>query len=123
VRSWKHFWHRFDWIFENRKVTGPLFAVLAVLCMLSALFAEPIASLQLISLPYKLIDDSPAEAIQKTIIGFWTLFPPLWFPLEYWWAEATERPDLTRLRLGQEFAEKIWAGVVAFLAVILFAGS
>jgi len=57
--------------------------------------------------------------IEQLLFAAWTLGPPCWFVLQHrLWPPVTEGYE--RFRIHQSLLKAIWAGVLAFLAAIMF---
>jgi hypothetical protein len=58
--------------------------------------------------------------IQQVIVWcIWTVFPPLWFLLEFALFKFQD-PNFEKLKYGQDLAAKIWIAVAAVLLVLYF---
>ena len=60
--------------------------------------------------------------IQKGLIAIWGTWPPLWFLFEHyrWFDNWGDHDAVKRFQEGQKLWAKLWAGVGAILAVLLF---
>jgi hypothetical protein len=60
--------------------------------------------------------------LRKALTVIWGTWPPLWFLFEhYFWFDNWDDPDaVKRFREGRELWAKLWAGVGAILAALLF---
>jgi len=64
-----------------------------------------------------------SDAVKKWLVAFWSIAPSIWFFFEFHWARATkDETELKTVKESQEFAAKIWAGVVAALSVLYLKG-
>lgn len=57
------------------------------------------------------------SVVKNLGIAFWTIGPPLWFWLEYFWLfKCYGNPTmLEEFKHGQHVSTSIWAGVIAFM--------
>jgi hypothetical protein len=68
----------------------------------------------------------PAIKIAETIILLcWTVLPPVWFWLEYYYVykppkDARPRDDFESFKYGQDISSKIWLSVVSALLILYF---
>jgi hypothetical protein len=64
--------------------------------------------------------DRPSVQIGLSVV--WGTWPPLWFLFEYYfWFDNWEEHDAAkRFQNGQKLWAKLWAGVGAIIAVLLF---
>lgn len=60
--------------------------------------------------------------LRKALIVVWVAWPPLWFLFEHYaWFDNWEDPEAAkRFREGRELWAKLWAGVSAILAALIF---
>ena len=57
--------------------------------------------------------------LEQVLFAAWTLGPPCWFILQHHlWPSTPERQH--RFQTHQALVRAVWAGVVAFLAAIIF---
>jgi hypothetical protein len=63
--------------------------------------------------------------VVKLVSALWALVPPVYFFFEFHWARETMKTEeeLKDLQESQKMAQKIWAAVVAALAVIYLKGA
>ena len=62
--------------------------------------------------------------VVKLVSALWALVPPVYFFFEYHWARETmNAEELKNVQENQKMAQKIWAAVVAALAVIYLKGA
>jgi hypothetical protein len=67
---------------------------------------------------YSLSAYSASPARKRLILFLWTLGPPIFFYFEYFFQAPLLQPgELQRFKDLQDHASKIWAGLVAVLAV------
>jgi len=90
-------WSHLTPIFKHYSIIGAIGGVIAILCVFWAA-----------------IDAS----VSKWLVAFWSVAPPVWFFFEFHWAKNTGRNDLEDIQKSQEYAQKIWAGVVAALTIL-----
>jgi hypothetical protein len=62
------------------------------------------------------------KSLQAILVVGWGTWPPLWFLFEhYYWFDNWENEEAAkRYREGRELWSKLWAGVGAILAALLF---
>lgn len=59
----------------------------------------------------------------KSLVAGWSILPPIFFFVEFHWVRARCTAEtLQRCKDSEEFASKIWAGVVAALSVLYLKG-
>lgn len=92
-------------------------AALALIITLSVMFsldevkADPSKTIQILFFSIEF-------AVVKNLgIAFWTIGPPLWFWLEYFWLFKCygDPTMLEEFKHGQHVSTSIWAGVIAFM--------
>ena len=91
-------WSYLTWLFSCYRLTGTLFTVFAIVCVIWSA--------------------TSTEQTRRNLAAFWAIAPPIWFFLELHWARAVKPDEVTSIKESQESAEKIWAGVVAVLSVL-----
>ena len=65
--------------------------------------------------------EATAKALWTHFV-FWTMAPPFWFALEYFWLfkEYGNKGTFDAFKYGQDGAHKFWAAVVALIGARLF---
>ncbi|MFO1351086.1 MAG: hypothetical protein U1F68_10610 [Gammaproteobacteria bacterium] len=93
-------------------------AALALLMTLSVILSLRAIPTGELTQPFQIGAWSVDPFLARTLgIAFWTIAPPLWFFIEYFWLfKRFSDPDKLELfKHGQQVSASIWAGVVAFL--------
>ncbi len=58
--------------------------------------------------------------LRGIVLAFWAVVPPLWFLIEYSAQQDDPPTKIERLKYLQDLSAKVWAGIVAALAVLYF---
>jgi hypothetical protein len=65
------------------------------------------------------------ETSRYTLWVFWTVIPPAWFIVEYWFVKPSSlsnaeiKDRFEQFQYSQGLAAKLWAGIVAALAAFV----
>ena len=101
-----------DKVFPHYGRIGAVSGILALASVLLAVVANA-----------ELAEDSGWLLAMKLVSAFWTLVPPVYFFLEYHWVRTRGNDKETeKVQESQKMAQRIWAAVVAALAVIYLKG-
>jgi hypothetical protein len=70
--------------------------------------------------------DGNIKVVGAVLIGAWTVGPPIWFSLEYFWfmpkLTIEQLPSIEAFKYSQELAKNFWIAAVVTLAA-LYTGS
>ena len=87
-------------------------------------FAVVSAILALLSfLIFPVLPEGSIKAgIERCIVGFWTVVPPLWLWYEYCfiYSKDPNPPPLERFKYGQELTRNLWLAIITVLLLLYF---
>ena len=88
------------------------FAVVSAILALLSFFIFPV-----------LPEGPVTEGIERCIVGFWILVPPLWLWYEYCFLYREDDPNpllFERFKYGQELTRNLWLAITAVLVLLYF---
>ncbi|MCB1212214.1 MAG: hypothetical protein KDK97_23020 [Verrucomicrobiales bacterium] len=86
-----------------------------------------VATLVFLLLARNCLNEATVQSCARGLFGFWSVFPPIWFWVEYhvlWrpYNDPEEKAMLDRFKYSQETSAKIWLATVAVLGAFCWAG-